>query len=341
LTSQLTQFHDRHLSGRSTRSSQVSDLVAPMYDYILLGSSWDKRCLSLTTANIRGTLVQLFVPRNRGVGDLRQAHDDVLSAFAAAAGSSVDIVTGGSEELEDVFHQIEQGILDLRKDLDRPLRMLVDLSAMPRYFSLGALALGLDENVAESVDVFYAEGTYGQVVDRTLVEIPEYTASWEAVAVPRLEGDWYPSHQRHFVVSVGFEAAKVARLAERWDPDVISVLFPSPGIKPEYETEAGNNNAAWMAQFGVGESDRILAPPADAIAVWSLLSRSERIDSYRDNVYCLLCGTKPHALGMALYSLSRERPAVMYVRPTMHEQKDISPNGTYWCYSLTDRTVMG
>lgn len=333
------RFDDLHLSGESTRASSPAELLDSEYDYLLLGSSWDSRCLSLTTVTLSAGVIQLFIPRNMGVGSARASHDLAMSEFAAATGASVDVINEGSEEVETVFDRIDATIMSLRKQLDRPLRMLVDLSAMPRYLSLGAVALGLTENVGERVDVFYAEAEYGQIVQTSAVAIPEYSAAWEAIAVPRLEGDWYPTSPRHLVIAVGFEAAKVTRLTERWDPDLVTVLFPSPGIKPEYEETTAEANSLWMQRLGLSEERVLKAPPADAVAVWRLLSETAEVQSPTENVYCLMCGTKPHGLGMALYGLARERPAVMYVRPTAHEQREITPNGTYWLYRLRDRTL--
>jgi len=218
--------------------------------------------------------------------------------------------------------------------------MLVDLSAMARYFSLGAVALGLNENIAEYVDILYAEAVYGDIIDTTTVDIPEHSASWEAIAIPRAEGDWFPTHLRHFVVSVGFEGAKVARLADRGYPDAISVLMPMPGLRAEYEDRSLKANEGWMKVYGVGDDARIGSSPADAIASWRCLSGFVRIDPSYQNVYCLLCGSKPQSLGMTLYALSRERPAAMYVRPTMHEEQSIEASGVYWKFRLRDRTLL-
>lgn len=341
MTSELTtSFDDRHLSATSERSTQVGAVIEDAYDYMLVGSSWDKRCLSLTSARPRIGLAQLVLPRNVGKGHLRRDHDEKISVFVRTVAERLDVIEEHSEDVESVFARVENALGVLRKQLDRPLRMLVDLSAMTRYVSLGAVAMSLNDSLAEYVDVFYAEGMYGEVVGRSVVPVSEHRASWEAVAVPRLEGDWFPTHQRHFLVSVGFESSPIARLGERWDPDRMSVLFPSPSILPEYESHAAAKNAGWMARFDVGVDGTICASGSDAVAVWEAVSESALIDPVRDNVYCLLCGSKPHGLGLALYALARERPAVMYVRPVVHEEKEIAPNGVYWRFRLRDRTLI-
>lgn len=336
----VSTFDDRHLSGISLRSTAVNQLITGQYDYALLGSSWDQRCVVVTDAEFATRVLQLFLPANRGSSGLRGNHDLLLSEFSSQVAAELDVVEGRSEDLDSIFEQIQAKILEVRKLLDRPIRMLVDLSAVPRYFTLGAIALGLNESVADQVHALYSEAIYGEVFSSVAVPVPEHTASWEAVAVPRLEGDWYPTHIRHLLISVGFEPSKAARLADRWDADQFTVLFPAPGVRPEYEKRATEANSGWMRQFGIGPDRIISASPTDAISVWSASSKSGLIDSRTENVYALLCGSKPQSLGVALYSLARERPAVMYVRPTVHREADIRSNGVSWLYKMRDRTVI-
>lgn len=331
---------DRHVRASAVRSDTIGDLVAARYDYVLIGSSWDERCTAISAASeLTAEVVQLFCPLNRGEGSLRDRHDELLVAFSHRVGAKVDIIESASEDLSGVFDNIESTMLSLRKELNRPLRVLVDLSPLPRYFSLGAVALCLNDGFAEFADVLYSEGIYGESAAATPVEVTEQTGTWEAIAIPRMEGDWYPTHDRHFLISVGFEPNKAARLADRWDPDRITVLFPSPGVRPEYEERARERNSLWMEQFDVTPSSVIEAPASNAVEAWTAIATARAIDPLTENVYCLLSGSKPHSLGLALYALSQERPALMYIKPTTHVQTEVSPNGVYWRYRLFDRSL--
>jgi len=69
-------------------------------------------------------------------------------------------------------------------------------------------------------------------------------------------------------------------------------------------------------------------------------AKAKQLDSNSDNVYCIAAGSKPHALALALYSLAREKPAVLYIRPTVHQETDVQSNGQFWLYRLRDRTVI-
>lgn len=336
----VTVFNDRHLTGVAERATTMHALVDEAYDYVLIGSSWDERCVLIAETELRADLVQLFLPRNHGASGRRERHDQILSRFATEAAERIDVISEPSESLTAVLGQLEQGLLGIRKELDRPLRMLIDLSAMPRYFSLGVLALGLSENVASEVHVVYSEARYGEVVERSPVPVADFVSNWEAVAIPNLEGDWYPGQGRHFLVSVGFDGAMVSRIVDRWDPDEISVLFPAPGVDSEYEEYARERNEGWMRQMGIKGLQVIPASASNAIEAWRVLSEGGAVDAVNSNVYCLLAGSKPHSLALALFSLSRERPAVLYPRPTVHEEKRIVPKGVCWRFGVRDRTVL-
>jgi hypothetical protein len=333
------EFEDRHLVASSKRSGDLSSLVRDRYDYVLLGSSWDQRCLTLVGSSVRSGVTQLFLPVNKGTSGLRPKHDETLISWCNAVSETSLHVVEHTEDLEGGLRAIEEAITSLRKQVNRPLRVLVDLSAMARYFTLAAVALCLNDSVAEFVDVLYAEGHYGEVLGQWRAE-PETGVS-EAVAIPALEGDWYPTRARHFIVSVGFEASKVARLTERSDPDKVSILFPHPSVQAAYERQTRKANQGWIKRFEAeGESPVINAHASDAISAWKAVSESHLLNETEDNVYCLLAGSKPHSLALALYALARQLPAVHYVRPTTHVERDIRPSGLFWTYRLRDRTLL-
>ena len=335
------RFDDGHLSGESLSGGDPNDLVDEDYDYILMGTSWDERCLTLTRCTIKAARIQVFRPANRGSGELRARHDAAIGAWAHASTEHVDWVDQPSEELELGFSRIREGLLEARRELDRPLRVLVDLSATARYFTLAAVAIGLNEGVAEYVDVMYADGEYGDIISETESSIDNDAAStWETFAIPSLEGDWYPTRRRHFLISVGFSGDQAARITERADPDAVTVLMPMPGLRPEYEVLASKNNEPWMQRYGVDANQIVDAPPSDAIGTWRAIAEAAAVNPLTDNVFCLLTGTKPHALALSLWAMARTTPAVLYVRPSTHQEGIVRPAGRYWRYRLWDRSSL-
>lgn len=338
MTDVPAKFHDRHLSGESESATTAGDVVKRNYDYVLTGTSWDERCTVLTDASVSAHMVQVIRPSNLGSSGLRPEHDVQIEDWARRTSEEVRFVDGASEDVDAAFDAVQEAILTLRKELDRPLDILVDLSATVRYVTLGLVALALNDEVARSVDVFYAEALYRDLPSSDGAEVKEST--WQAMAVPGLEGDWFPSRARHFLVSAGFHAERAARLAERWDPNRVSVLLPRPALTDEYEERTSRANSAWMQRFNVTEDDSIDAPPTDAITTWSRLASSALLETDSENIYCLLCGSKPHALALTLWALARQTPAVLYVRPDVHREQSATLTGKVWIYRLRDRSIL-
>ena len=334
-----THYHDRHLSAESICTRDLAGALEARYDVIFLGSSWDSRCLTLEATQLQATRVVLFLPKNKGTSGRRAHHDARLTGWAAGVGELV-VVEDDSEELARVHDALVRELDEVRKLADRPIRVLIDLSAMTRYFTLGLVANCLNDSVASLVDVVYAEGLYNDVPAAAAPPAMDTSALWDAVGIPMLEGDWFPTHGRHFLVSAGFEGSAVARLADRWDPDSVAVLLPIPGVEPEYDSRVRAANETWMRHVDVAGEDVWESPAADALAAWRLLAEAERLDAPGRNIYCLLNGSKPHALGLTLYALARGTPAVLYVRPTRHRERDITSTGDFWRYRLRDRTLI-
>jgi hypothetical protein len=335
-----TEYHDRHLSAESVRTRELADALEATYDIVFLGSSWDARCLTLASTRITASRVVLFLPSNRGTSGRRGQHDSQLLQWAKTVGDLV-VVEDDSEELGRVHEALVSELNEVRKLADRSIRVLIDLSAMTRYFTLGLVACCLNDSVASYVDVVYAEGLYQQSSTGVMPSPLAASALWDAVGIPMLEGDWFPTHGRHFLVSAGFEGNAVARLADRWDPDSITVMLPIPGLLPEYETRVRAANETWMRHVDVAPEDVWESPAADALATWKLLSESRTLDAPGRNIYCLLNGSKPHALAITLYAMARGTPAVLYVRPTRHDERNITSTGDIWRYRLRDRSLIG
>jgi hypothetical protein len=340
MTATESSFDDRHLSGKSFLSESPQNLVSDSYDYILVGTSWDERSVVVTACEMTGKVVQVLRPENQGTSGRRAAHDAAIGEWAQRTGELVEYIDGASEDVDVALQRIQDRVQELRAELRRPVTILVDLSATVRYVTLGLVAFALNDEVAAKVDIFYAEADY--VESEETVDATPSTAgnSWEAMAVPGLEGDWYPARSRHFLVSAGFHAQSAARLAERWDPNRVSVLLPRPALKPEYEVRTAEANASWMQRFRVDEDHQIEAPPADAINTWSKLADAPNLAPENENTYCLLCGTKPHSLALTLWALARQSPAVLYVRPTVHAEQSVRASGRVWLYRVWDRTLL-
>jgi hypothetical protein len=154
-----------------------------------------------------------------------------------------------------------------------------------------------------------------------------------------LRGAVNPAKRKAFIVSVGFEGVKTARVLSKEDPDRVSLIYPIPGVRPEYEALSLECNAATAEEYGVRENSILRVHAADAVGVWKALG-TRALDCAEEETYYLCCGTKPHALGMALRALCLKFPTVLYNVPETHTFVEVNPNGVFWRFDLRDVSAM-
>jgi hypothetical protein len=309
------------------------------YDLALLAPSWDHRCESITAADITiGTCIILRFSTKDEFG-YQEKHEKTIDEFLARQSETVVPVKGDAVNLPEIWDDLWETALRITRNADAPLRILVDLSTCPRYYSLGFIAGMLQYGLAHTIAVFYAEGKYNNEAGPHPIDYPFTMGQWNATAIPFLRGSPDPLKRRSYIVSVGFEGVKTARVLSREDPDRVGVLFPDPGVQPGYVEETWNRNKEIIAQYRIADESIVRAPAGDAIAAWKALSTAKLEHSSKESTYYLCCGTKPHALGLALRAICIGSSTVMYNLPERHSFMEVSPSGVFWSYDLVDVTT--
>jgi hypothetical protein len=339
VTAEGSRYRQANLDGTSRRAERAADLVGGEYDLLVMTSSWDSRCLCLLEVEVRARHGIGVFFENRGRLGLRDLHDPLIHEYLRSSCGSVHEFEKPSEDLDGLWGKLWEATLKAYVDIRRPLNVLLDLSTCPRYYAMGFLAAGLSRGVLASITCFYAEGDYHE--ERSDNRDEQFTAGrWETCSAPMLTGSADPGNARRYVVSVGFEGPKTYRAVNSDDPDRVVVLFPEPGVDPDYPKRTRRSNQLLFREYGVGEDDIVRAHAGDAIAAWKKLTEAglARDD---ENPFYLCCGTKPHSVAMALHALIAERPTVLYAKPVGHKENKITPRGEYWTYRIRDLASPG
>lgn len=336
------EFRQRHIRGQSATGDVPSDLLSGHFDLLLIAPSWDPRSVCMTDCtdlSAEDCILLLFSGHDPAGYRLR--NERRLAEFARTSCKRALPVSGASLSLEETWRSLWDAIRQVAMKAQRPLRIALDLSTFPRFYSLAAIAGCLRLGYASNVSVFYSEGEYSPSSDES--EPAEYLFSggeWTTVPIYYLEGRRAPSRKKYIVVSVGFEGSKILRVLSREDPDRISVLFPDPGTRAGYPTITDEKNKPLLEMYNVPPEQVVRAHAADAIAVWKGLGQAALERPATENTYYLSCGTKPHALGMALRALCLGFPCVLYNVPERHNYLRVTPTGRYWTYHLQDLSIM-
>jgi len=332
----MTAHGHRFLFARSVCSDSASNIVSGHFDLALVAASWDQRAEAITTAgdlSIETCILLCFTTKDEFGYQAR--HEATLRKFLHHRARKVSDIKGDATMLDDLWPKLWQEATKVADRCSRPLRVLIDISTCPRYYSLGLIAGLLKFGFARSVTVFYAEGIYKSDSVGQLLDVPFTVGQWNATAIPFLNGMPDALKRKAYVVSVGFEGIKTARVLAREDPDRVSILFPDPGSQPQYVEETWNRNAE---QYRIPTEEIVRAPAGDAVAAWKALTKAniERVES--ESVYYLCGGTKAHSLGLALRGLCVESSTVMYNLPARHTFVGVEPSGVYWTYKINDVT---
>ena len=332
----MTQYRDKYLIGSSARSRSIAEFDLGSFDLVLVAPSWDRRSICIVDAQLTADKIMILRFNLKDPGGLQLHHEAQLEGFASRICHDILDIRGDATALREMWGRIWTTISHLRHEKRRPLRLLIDLSTCPRFYSLGVIAGTLRSGLAQSLTVLYAEGKYGKTPLPLNVEYPFTVGHWRANPVPFLLGSAAPTKRKHFIVSVGFEGRRTARALAKEDPDRVSVLFPKPGTDRGYVKQARERNSATIEEYRIPKRNIVNAPAGDAVAVWKNLSEANLERPDLEEVSYLCCGTKPHSLGMALRAVCLDFPTVLYNLPEAHSFVDVWPTGIYWKYELRD-----
>lgn len=332
-------FRQGFLSGVAIKASTSNELLTDEYDVIIAFPSWDSRCRCIThSTHLRAKDGVVFLFDGRDALGLRDDHDNKTLAFCRKVCRTVHEIKGSSTRTTELWYALSEILGQIRWKSLKSLKILVDLSTAPRFYALAILAACFKWGIASEVSFFYAEGRYPQ--ENAEIDKHELFTSggWSSVAIPNLQGKWDPTRKRAYVVSVGFEGSKTLRLISRAEPDRVTVLFPDPGVSPEYVKRSMQNNDGLFSRFGVKSDELIRAEAGNAISAWRALEVHSTEHPEEENIYYVCCGTKPHSLALGLRAFAMQYPAVLYIVPDSHKPVNVVPSGVYWRFDIRDVT---
>ncbi len=343
-----SEFSNGIITASSAYSGNPDELWTGIYDFALIGTSWDKRCTAVTKCNnleFRSSI--LLKPLTDEPSELLNAQHSQVVEFCEANSVSCHIMQANTGKLHETLEAIraifwaEIG----REDRKEPAKVFIDVSTCPRYFSLALLGEAFRSGLVGEICLGYSEGKYPEAAPsyQDLEEISFTDGTLQAVPIPGFYGEFEPSKGKLFLVSLGFEGWKTLNLLIRKEPERVAALLASPGCAPGYEARARSANSALIERFGIADEQIMKATAGDAVEAWRSLTEAAVEDFDKENVYYLCAGNKPHSIALALRAISLELPTLLYSRPTKHLPVNVDFNGVYWMYNVKPLagTVLG
>lgn len=157
------------------------------------------------------------------------------------------------------------------------------------------------------------------------------SGKWSTVTIPYLDGFSSPERPRHMLVSLGGEGTKTQALLEQYEPEIISLIYPVPGISDRYDRIVRSDNEGVEARFKGRISDRVDKSYGTVESVFQYCC-DRFVNRGAEDVYFLCCGSKPHSIGLALATRVLDGPTLVVRVPTSYMETDNQPTGVSYLY---------
>jgi len=335
----ISGFREDFLSAQSFRGTDRNKIVAGAYEVAILAVSWDRRCLSLAQATAwsakRGVLIVQSIVDPEG---LCEDHKKRLQQLLHERCETLEIINGPEAGFDGVWDCLYAIGVEEAKRKSNPSVFLLDLSAMSRYYSTGLLAMIVRLGLAARTDCFYAEGRYD--AKHAVGEVVFSGGKWRRKAVPFLDGHSNPSLGWYYVVAAGFDGKWIKKILLQEEPDRVGILVPIPGVARAYEQRCLDEIEPIIKEFIVPPEFITRAHAGDAVEAWQKLTALNHERWEHEQIAYLCCGTKPHAVAMALRALVHRFPAVLYFLPEKYAVIPVEETGVFWRYSIVDHSSL-
>ncbi len=334
----MMEYREGYISAVSHRGT-AEEIEPGFYDLMLLTCGWESRSIAIsrvTSIQCNRAAIICFHDASGRKG-YEPAFLEALTEYAGriSGGQAIDVIEHNSSDLDGMAIRLVEKVVEVRRKVGKPIRVVFDISSCPRYYFLYFLGVGMKGRLCESVTFLYSEGQYESEgeYEKEVVEYVATTGEWNTVPIPGFDGIFNPEGRAIFLVSVGFEGARYRSVVTRYEPDRVLVLLPAPGFNEKYTRRAEVACMPLVEEFRVADDDILRIPAGDAVAVWRAVScAAARYQG--ENVTYLAFGPKPHVLGLGLHGIVDQSISVLYRKPEGYTRKEVKPTGVMWSYAL-------
>lgn len=208
------------------------------------------------------------------------------------------------------------------------------LTCIPKSYILVLLGMGFEKGYFAKLDCIYSEGDYAIVSKQPTPSLsvgaehgPISEGQWDSLSIPFFEADSPIPGSRDLLVTLGGELGLTVPFIEKYEPIRLGLIGLSGGSIGD-EDSLKVLIEPKVIQFKIGV--------CDTIGVAGRASEFSR-QSKEEVVTALAVGSKPHALGLGIASLSDPRMEVVCRVPKRYTMLDIPPSKVVMMYEIEDR----
>ncbi|NJC40567.1 hypothetical protein GGQ87_000825 [Brevundimonas alba] len=312
------------------------------YDLVLSALSWERRATSAVSAikELKSPLTLLKFASSSE--EMEAAKAESLKTFQTLTGEISIVELQGSTQFQKNADRLVDLITERVTVVGRPIKILVDITCMPKAYSLFLMGMGFANGYISRIDCIYAEGAYSLAdpnTDQSPNPDPRSIISdgeWASLQVPYFSADVAIPNSRDIIVAMGGEIGLSLPFIEKYEPVMLSLALITESIVQQPELLLPGERAALDDLLSEPNAVRINVPLCDVSALADHAVTFAR-SSGSEVVSAIALGSKPHALALGLAALSEPNLEIICRVPKRYKPLDVAPLGPIWLYEIEDR----
>lgn len=329
------------------RQQKLTSAWAPprKYDLRITALSWESRATA-ATACLLGDLPNFSVIKFES----RSSEVETRKLATRAAIERIGPIRETLELQPSVatqanFAALEAWIREKYVTVGRPIRILIDITCIPKSYILFLIGLGFTRDYFACFDCVYAAGEYDLSKDtaaiagtpiiggpRALVSVGD----WRSTLIPYLTAAQYLPGNSDLIVAMGGEFGLSLPFIERVEPGRLDLVF----IKETAPSDEGPMLASERSALkGLTSAPNATRGDLSLLDVIGVARRAVDFSRGAPSVTttAMALGSKPHALALAIASLSEAKMNVITRVPGSYTAIDVKPSGQMLFVQIEDR----
>jgi len=314
------------------------------YDLCLVTLSWEQRATfaflkegcrvtSATAIWFKSTSDEIEDRKSGQIGSLR-----------TKIGKVDELRLGRATEVDENFSKLKEFFENKYQEIGRPLKVLLDISCLPKNYLLFLIGLGFSQGFVACLDCLYSSGKYDLMCDeqsshdeagrihRALIS----SGKWTSRQIPFLAADSAFPDTRDLAVVMGGEIGMALPLISKIEPNKLSLAFIEESSPGKSKNNLHGEMQAYHSLIKDYEAEVVSVELGEALAVADHLENVCR-ESAAESVSILVLGSKSHALAAGVVGLSNPRAEVVCRIPQGYIALDVQATGDIFFYEVEDR----
>lgn len=324
--------------------SQQTDLrkigLSREYDTALAAVSWEQRAtaaFSLTNKLPPNADFFRFASTDPA---LNKRKDEAQTALNKLFTKTHIVQLGPSTEFSENAEKIEAWVRDIYEKLGRPIRILVDITCMPKSYLLFLIGMGFSRGYFSRMDCTYAEGNYNLEkanADSASGDVGIISeGEWGALQIPYLDAESSIPAHRDLIVSMGGEIGLSLPFMERYEPHRVSLVLIKESLVQTPDRLPPTEAAALERILAEGNVSRQNISLTDAVSIVEHALAFCK-ESGVEAISGIVLGSKPHAIALGVAALHSDNLEIICRIPKRYRPLDVAPTGQLAFYEIEDR----